>query len=210
MTIEWIDGAPRMSETQTVSSPISLRARIGEKLPEIIIEAIFLTVAVLTAFAIDAWRLERQQQSDTAIAMASIRAELRENQASVKATLADIKSSLKAITPLIEQKPLAGSSFKVGFSLALLSTASWTMAQNNQSLTHVGSKQSTDLAKLYELQAWFNEAQRRALHVITELSLHDSSDWPGVRQHLLRAKLEFEFLSNTGEALLQEYALVLN
>jgi hypothetical protein len=200
-----------MSDPQAVASPISLRARIGEKLPEIIIEAIFLTLAVLTAFAIDAWRLERQQQSDTAIAMASIRAELRENQASVKATLNDVKSSLKAITPLseAEQKPPAEIRIKVGFSLALLSTASWTMAQSNQSLTHVDSQESTNLAKLYELQTWFNEAQRRALHVITELSLHDSSDWPGVRQHLLRAKLEFEFLNNTGEALLQEYALVL-
>ncbi len=200
-----------MPETPIVASPISLRARIVEKLPEIIIEAVFLTLAVLTAFAIDAWRLERQQKVDTAIAIASIRAELRENQASVKATLANIKSSLDAIIPIVEteQKPPADSRIKVGFSIALLSTASWNMAQSNQSLTHMDSQQSTILAKLYELQTWFNDAQRRALHVITELSLHDNSDWPGVRQHLLRAKLEFEFLSNTGEALLQEYALVI-
>ncbi len=201
-----------MSESHTGSTRLSLRARIADKLPEIIIEAVFLTLAVLTAFAIDAWRLEHQQKSDTAIAMAAIREELLENQASVKATLADIRSSLEAITPLAQaqQKPAADTHIKVGFSLALLSTASWSMAQSNQSLAHIDRRQSTDLAKLYELQAWFNEAQRRALHVITELSLHDAADWPGVRQHLLRAKLEFEFLSHTGESLLQEYASLIN
>jgi hypothetical protein len=200
-----------MSDPQPVARPMSLRTRIGEKLPEIIIEAIFLALAVLAAFAIDAWRVERQQKSDAAIAMASIRAELLENQATVKATLADIKTSLNAIAPMLEaaEKPPAQSRIKVGFAFALLSTASWTMAQNNQSLTHVDSQQSTSLAKLYELQNWFNEAQRRALHVITELSIHDSGDWPGVRQHLVRAKSEFEFLDKTGEALLQEYALII-
>ncbi len=70
-----------MTDSRSVN-PASLSTHLLEKLPEIIIEAIFLTLAVLTAFAIDAWRVERQQKSDAAIAVTSIRAELLENQAS--------------------------------------------------------------------------------------------------------------------------------
>ena len=198
-----------MSDANPPANANSLRTRLQEKLPEIIIEAIFLALAVLAAFAIDAWRVERQQQQDTVTAIASIRAELQENQASVKATLLGLQTSLLAIAPLVdaEQKPSENSMIKIKYPLAMLSTASWTMAQNNQSLAKLSHPQRTDLAKLYELQGWFNEGQRRAQQVITELAIHDSRDWPGVRQQLRRAKLEFEFLANIGEELLGEYAL---
>ncbi len=201
-----------MSDANSATTSISLRTRLREKLPEIIIEATFLALAVLVAFAIDAWRVERQQKSDAAIAVTSIRAELRENQASVKDSLRGLQTSLAAIEPLIasEQKPPKDSRIKIGFVLAKLSSASWAMAQNNQSLIQVGSKQSTEFAKLYELQGWFNDGQRRMLHVIVELSIHDSDDWPGMRQHLRRAQMELEFLASIAEELLQEYALAVD
>ncbi len=82
------------------------------------------------------------------------------------------------------------------------------MAQNNQSLAQISSKQSTQLAKIYELQGWFNDGQRRSQQVIAELTVHDSTDGPGERQHLRRVQLEFEFLAMIGAELLQEYALV--
>lgn len=200
-----------MSDASPAATSNSLRTRLREKLPEIIIEAIFLALAVLVAFAIDAWRVERQQKSDAAIAVASIRAELKENQASVKDSLLGLQTSLAAIGPLIanEQKP-KDSRIKIGFALAKLSSASWTMAQNNQSLIQIGSKQSTELAKLYELQGWFNDGQRRVLNVIVELSIHDSDDWPGVRQHLRRAQMELGFLASISDELLQEYALAVD
>ncbi len=111
-----------MSDTHPATHSSSLRDRLREKLPEIIIEAIFLALAVLTAIAVDAWRVERQQKSDAAIAVALIRAELKENRASVKASLLGLQNSLSAIAPLInsEQKPPKNSRLKIGFSFAML------------------------------------------------------------------------------------------
>ena len=137
-----------MSDANPAVASSSLRSRLHEKLPEIIIEATFLALAVLVAFAIDAWRVERQQKSDARVAVASIRAELKENQASVMASLPGLRNRLAAIAPLIdsERKSARGNRIKIGFVLAKLSTASWTMALNNQSLAQAGSKQSTELA----------------------------------------------------------------
>lgn len=61
-----------MSNASPAATSNSLRTRLREKLPEIIIEAIFLALAALVAFAIDAWRVERQQKNDAAIAVAAI------------------------------------------------------------------------------------------------------------------------------------------
>lgn len=71
-----------MSNASPAATSNSLRTRLREKLPEIIIEAIFLALAALVAFAIDAWRVERQQKNDAAIAVAAILVRELDTQAS--------------------------------------------------------------------------------------------------------------------------------
>ncbi|MCE3286274.1 MAG: hypothetical protein K0R70_2530 [Steroidobacteraceae bacterium] len=67
-------------DTAAAASRTSLGTRIAERLPEILIEALFTLVAVVLAFAVEEWREERELDGLAAEARGAILQEVARNR----------------------------------------------------------------------------------------------------------------------------------
>lgn len=191
--------------TDQAPGPSPIPRLLRDKLPELLIEACSVMFAVLLALAIDSWR-ERVERRELGMhIVASVRAEIIDNQQQLDPSLQDAIRSLDTLTAMLqdERAPRDGSS--MGMRLALLSRAHWDMALNSQGLRELDFVQAARLARLYELQGLFEQAQRRTVDHFAELSALDTRDWPTARRQFKRIEKDLQFVRDTGQALAESY-----
>jgi hypothetical protein len=195
-------------EAEAAAAPApSIRARLREKWPELVLEAGSVMFAVLLALAIDAWQDERQRAELAARALAAIAAELAANRDEARATVEGARTALAALAPLAAAagEPPAGTELALGYELALVSDAAWSTAQASQALHVIAFEESTRLARVYELQGWFEQAQRAGFERLGELTVVDRDDWPAAQRAMRTIGRELGIVVTLGEELIAAY-----
>lgn len=141
---------------------------IREKLPELMVEATMVVLAVLAALAVDEWREARQQEELANRAIAVIAAEIEAN----REELADAAESNAALLEEVVAADRAGElpdDFDLTFEYSLISTSAWETAQVTQATHFMPLDRVQQLAKLYGLQALYQQSQDRVLAFIVDV-----------------------------------------
>jgi hypothetical protein len=119
----------------TDPAPDRFRARLRQKLPEILIEAGSIVLALLLAFAVDEWREGRAQLARAEHAMQAILAELGANRAELRGTRSANAETLKNIPgqlAALSKTTGADGQVGVGMNLSQLSAAALQVTQSTQ------------------------------------------------------------------------------
>ena len=207
------------SDVPAAAPSAPLGPRIAGRLPEILIEALFMLVAVVLAFAIEEWREERELDGLAAEARAAIlqemtrnRDELLESKPSTTEANAALASWLDGAAPDAPRAEADAPSATlsdpaVNLELALLSSAAWRAAQSTEASRRMDYTWMLQISQIYELQAMYQEAQSATLEAIVR---YRASMDPTSRQANARALLgRIRVLSSLGEALEDDYAEIL-
>ena len=195
---------------ETTARPVvpgGLRPRLREKLPELLVEAASVVLAVLLALAVDEWRETRSQKALAARARASILEEIRANESELRRTQADNRAMLQRIEealPRINQEPETFVEFH--FKIALLSSAAWNTAQTTQAANFLDFDWVQRVARIYELQGLYITSQSAVVDRvsgISEILEGDPKRMLTIIAERMRVALHHQ------DSLLEEYAKIL-
>jgi len=143
--------------------PPRLSHRLREKLPEILLEAGSVVVAVLLAFAVDEWRDARAKRELAERAKRGILSEIQANRDELSHTLAANASHLKdleATLAALDADPGARhAQVQLGFNVAELSDAAWETTRTTQAAQLMPFEWVVEIARVYETQAIYKTTQ---------------------------------------------------
>ncbi|MEJ2336583.1 MAG: hypothetical protein P8Y26_13275 [Gemmatimonadales bacterium] len=114
--------------------------RLRSKLPELLVEAFSVMLAVLVALAVDEWRQSRADEELAALARASI-------------------AVLEALAGEVATLAGGADSAEIGFNFALLSSAAWQTAQVTRATQFLDFDWVRRIARLYHLQELYDDRQ---------------------------------------------------
>ena len=192
----------------TASERPHLRTRLREKLPEILIEAGSVVLALLLALAVNAWHDNEQENERAETARAGILAELRSNQQELESTrghLKEIIAMLDAAMNSAQQHDI--HELKIEMGLSLLSAAAWHAALATQAIRRVDFAWMTHIARVYEVQENYLRVQNTALDQLATISPDDSREPRQIAASLIQY---FKALDNIGNGLAHAYAEALD
>lgn len=181
----------------------TLGARLGERLPQIVIEALFVLIAVVLAFLVEEWREERELDRIAEEARHAIMQELQHNHDELLESRQDITDAIAALeTALAAESPtLAGVTSN--FEIALLSTAAWRSAQSMEAARRMDHTWMLTVARAYEFQALYEQAEWAALDAnMTFAAAHGE---PARAEAARRALARIRFLGALGRGLEGDY-----
>jgi cell division protein ZapA (FtsZ GTPase activity inhibitor) len=154
----------------------ALSARLREKLPEILIEAVSVVFALLLALALNQWN-ERRDLRDRADAVrAAIRTELAENRIEIDSARPHLAQIQKQLRDVMEGKQTAAHEMTVDLGVSLLSAAAWHAALATQASEAIDFKWMTKVAKIYELQDSYRHVQAAAVDQLTSIPAGGDKD----------------------------------
>ncbi|HZP67973.1 MAG TPA: hypothetical protein VFB32_16840, partial [Rudaea sp.] len=113
-----------------------LRRRLAEKLPEILIEAGSVFLALLLALAASAWHEYREDTERAAQARSAILAELAENRREYARSAAAVSHVLADLQAAVGDEAKTNK-MSVDIPLALLSQAAWRTAQTTRAFRDI-------------------------------------------------------------------------
>lgn len=138
--------------------PGRIPRRLRERIPELLVEAFSVMLAVLVALAVDAWREDRSNRELAERAQASIVEEIQTNRAEL-ASAADSNDELLGQLGRYlndgDEDALSG----FDFSFSLLTSAAWQTAQMTRAAHFLDFDWVTRVARLYDLQELYDRAQ---------------------------------------------------
>ena len=192
-----------------VSAPTprpTLRERLGEKLPEIFIQALFLLIAVVLAFAVEEWREERELDRLAGEARLAILQEIERNHdellESRTDTTAAIATLATALAAAAQGTPLPDEVMK-GFELSLFSSAAWNTAQSTEASRRMDYAWMLQVSQTYELQAMVQQAQDGAVQSLVALrAAGDEGEKAAAARQLLG---HLRLYAGLGKALEEDY-----
>ncbi|HWJ07308.1 MAG TPA: hypothetical protein VNS57_16150 [Steroidobacteraceae bacterium] len=219
------------SDTATAAPRASLGTRIAERLPEIVIEALFMLVAVVLAFAVEEWREERELDGLAAQARGAILQEVARNRDELLESKQGTVDAIAALEAWLEQagqdaraRPAIGERQRekgaeraqaspalrdptVNLELALLSSAAWRTAQSMEASRRMDYTWMLQISQTYELQALYQDAQSATVEALVT---HRTSMDEATRQANARALLgRIRVLTSLGQSLEEDYADIL-
>lgn len=180
-----------------------MRERLREKLPEILIEAGSIVVALLLAFAVNAWHDRQQEEERADAARSAILAELRANQQEIESARATLKDIVATLQGAIDGSQPATHELSVNLGLSLLSSAAWRTALATQASQRIDFAWTTRIAKLYELQDNFLRVQNAA---VDQLAAIPPGDALGGKQVAALLMPRFRTLVQLADGLASGYA----
>lgn len=198
---------------------IPLRSRLREKLPEILIEAGSVVLALLLAFAANAWHEHSQRAEAAARARAAILTELASNREQLAGTVNSITASMSQMQKEIGalDKPGGGMvSIKVPFHPLVPSSAAWHSAQTTGMVRDFDYAWMLKVAQVYDLQALFLQAQQEVMYPPTPVAVpgmekpHSAARRFYGQMELKRYLLRMQVLASWGNALKRVYATALD
>lgn len=192
------------------------RARLKDKLPEILIEAASVLLALLLAFGAKAWHEHHARVVLAAQARDAIIAELKSNREQLDESLAELDKSMhsvkKQMTSLDDIKGV-----KIGFPYQawLPSSVAWRSAQATGAIRDFDYDWTLKVSRVYQRQKLFVHAQQQFLTPHTPAMVpgmaKEGSPARKVFYELLRGQLmaSMQMLKQTGSILQSSYATVL-
>ena len=219
------------SDNAAAAPRASLGTRITERLPEIVIEALFMLVAVVLAFAVEGWREERELDGLAAEARGAILQEVTSNReeliesnqgttdaiAELEAWLEQAGQGAQTMSPIRESQRAASSENAqptpalpdpaVNLKLALLSSAAWGTAQSTEASRRMDYSWMLQISQTYELQSIYQDAQSA---MVEALVTYRTSTDESTRRATARALLgRIRALKSLGQSLEDDYADIL-
>jgi hypothetical protein len=183
-----------------------LRERLRDKLPEILIEAASVVLALLLALAVNEWHDRRQENERAYDARRAILAELRANSGEIKSSRAALKGIVQTLRDALDDsKPEAGK-LQINLGISLLSAAAWRAALATQASQRIDFDWITRVAKVYELQDNFQRVQNAAIDQLATLPPDGGS---GAHQIAAMLVPRFSALEQLADGLANSYDDVL-
>src|SRR3954469_9624891 len=105
------------------AAPASLRTRFSEKLPEILIEAGSVVIALLLALALNGWNEDRQVRERAGAARAGILAEVRENRREIEQARPKLQTIIAMLAAAPDKDAPPTHELHVDLGISLLSAA---------------------------------------------------------------------------------------
>jgi type II secretory pathway pseudopilin PulG len=139
-----------------------------EKLPELMVEAAMVVLAVVIALGVDEWREGQQQRELASRALQVVMAELEANRAELADNLPPNQALLESVIEADRAGEL-GEDFDLTFEYSLISSSAWETAQVTQATHFMPLEHVQRLATLYGLQELFGRAQDRVLNFILDV-----------------------------------------
>jgi hypothetical protein len=183
-----------------------LRERLRDKLPEILIEAASVVLALLLALAVNEWHDRRQENERAADARRAILAELRANAAEIGSSRVALKEIVQTLHGALDDSKPAASKLKVDLGISLLSAAAWRAALATQVSQRIDFEWITRVAKVYELQDNFLRMQNAAIDQLATLPPGGGS---GAHEVAAMLVPRFSALEQLAEGLARSYDEVL-
>jgi len=193
--------------SESPSARVPLRERLREKLPEILIEAGSVVVALSLALALNGWheRMQERERADTA--RAAILAELRENRNETVGAQPALKTAVADLTAALDESKPEPHELEVKLKISLLSAAAWHAALATQASQNIDFAWMTRIAKVYELQENYIRAQNVALDQLASIPPDKTASSRQVARSLVP---RINALANLAEGLARSYDEVLN
>jgi hypothetical protein len=146
-----------------MSHPAGLSNRLREKLPEILLEAASVVVAVLLALAVDEWRDARAKRELADRAKRSILSELQANRDELNRSYAqnarhlqDLEVTLRTLEANPDSKH---AQVQLAFNAAQLSDAAWETTRATQASQLLPFDWVVEMARVYDTQAMYKTTQ---------------------------------------------------
>lgn len=174
-----------METTDSVRRP-SFGERLREKLPEILIEACSVALAVVLALWASQWRDNRELDRDAAQRKQAVAAEIRGNLAELESARPMLQKNLDTARNYLKPETAEKTrSLEFNLQLSLLSAAAWNTAQSAESARRLESDWAIPVARTYELQALYQRQQELAMDTLAGLGAEGEDQPPsrrGVRE----------------------------
>jgi type II secretory pathway component PulM len=195
-----------MNEPLRTERPV-LRERLRDKLPEILIEAASVVLALLLALAVNEWHERRQENERALDARRAILAELRANSAEIRSSRAALKDIVQTLRGALDDSKPAANKLKIDLGISLLSAAAWRAALATQASQRIDFDWITRIAKVYELQDNFLRVQNAAIDQLNAVPSDSSADGRQIASTLLP---RFRALDQFAQGLAANYAETLD
>lgn len=186
------------------------------------IELLIVTAGVLIALSVDSLREWNQYRMLVREARATIAREIADNKKEVDSSLsevearkANIRNAVTLANDLLATRKSAIQEFRLGFSIAEVSSAGWQSADRTGALSHMDYSEVQKYARLYAFQELFAAQQRQAVQriasaiaILSDVNPHDAQpdDLRAFRQHLLALGGELDVERQLAERLSGLYA----
>lgn len=148
---------------------MGLALRVREKLPEILIEACSVALAVLLALWANEWSDERKLRQQSAALEAAVDAELRSNLADLEGSRSQLRAALGEARRYLDPAGAGMRSLRFDVGLSLLSEAAFRTAQSSDAVQRLDTGWRIEAARTYELQALYERQQEALLDTLNAI-----------------------------------------
>jgi len=149
-----------------------LETKLSKRIPDILLESLFVVVALLGALALDEWREDKERQELADRAQIAILQEMEDNQKQLDAKRPKHKEMLEILTKSLEAYEKQGEKepdFDFNYSMAILTSAAWDTARMTQSAQFMSFEDVSDYSKIYTFQELFLENQEKLIEMIMQI-----------------------------------------
>lgn len=148
-----------------------LRDHIRDKLPEILVEAFSVALAVVLALAVDNWRDERMLNRQALALRQAVAAEMRSNLEELRRVLPKIDANQREAEGVVKSEGERDQASKLVVTSAVLTAAAWQTTQtSNNAVERLPAAWRIKVAKAYELQELYQRQQQAAMDALVEFT----------------------------------------
>ena len=165
---------------------VSAKEGFRTRLPDLLIQAVFVFLAVFLALAAEEWRDARSRQALADRALNGVLLELSANRKQLEKD----QTRIEDLERVFGQRESDGEqgALQINYQFALMSSAAWEAAQMSQAVHIMEIEKTTELAAVYNLQAFFGDAQKELMDDLTTFSVRRQED-PDKADQELKARL---------------------
>jgi len=194
-------------DPEVTAGRTTLRERLREKLPEILIEAGSVVIALLLALAINAWNQDRELRARADTARAGILAELRTNRDDLDAARPKLREIVDSLRDKLAKDAPEPHEVTVLLGVTQLSSAAWRAALATDAMRTVDFAWISEVARVYEVQDEYLRLQQNALDQISSIPADPALGGKSVAASLMP---RFNVLVQIADGLSRNYGEILD
>ena len=194
-------------DSEVTAGRTTLRERLREKLPEILIEAGSVVIALLLALAINAWNQDRELRERADTARAGILAELRTNRDDLDAARPKLREIVDSLRDKLAKDAPEPHEVTVLLGVTQLSSAAWRAALATDAMRTVDFAWISEVARVYEVQDEYLRLQQNALDQISSIPADPALGGKSVAASLMP---RFNVLVQIADGLSRNYGEILD
>ena len=149
-----------------------METKLSKRLPDILLESLFVVAALLGALALDEWREDKERQELAKRAQIAILQEMKDNKKQLDEQRPKHQAMLKELSEklaIYEKQEEKDADFDFNYSMVLLTSAAWDTARMTQSAQFMSFEDVRDYSKIYSFQELFVENQQKLIEMIMQI-----------------------------------------